>query len=101
MTSDPLFDAMRHFAYRDVHRAKRERISKTKWTEHLSEQGRAMADRLGIEISDFMLKRKSMFVARYCWHMVPNVAPPKKAKGSSWGWKKHIADPGAAGGTMH
>jgi hypothetical protein len=112
--SDPLFDALRFFAYQDVCRAKAEKQSKTAWTEHLTERGREMADRLGIEITDFEIERKAISVARCSWANFKTVAdirrdqrnaeremlarakrkPPKpkqpKSKGSSWGWKKHI-----------
>ena len=114
MTGDPVFDAMRYFAYEDVHRAKAEKQSRAAWRQRLTERGREMADRLGVAISDFEIERKAQHVARYSWANFKTVAdirreqrnaeremlarakrkPPKpkqpKPKGSSWGWKKHI-----------
>jgi hypothetical protein len=78
MTCDPLFDAMRHFAYEDVHRAKAEKQSKTAWTQHLTEGGREMADRLGVAISDFEIERKAQHVARYTWANFKTVADMRR-----------------------
>ena len=121
MATDPLFDAMRFFAYDDVMRAKSAKLSRTAWSDELAVKGREFADELGIEIDAEGIHYKAMCVCRWTWNNTLSPADinrrerqelaklqekarksaaskcsakAAKPKGSSWGWKKHISDQG-------
>jgi len=98
MANDQLFNEMMTFARQDVSRAvKTKGLKKKDWQKQLQEFGLKRANELKFAATDFDIERKAIWISGRLWYAAAkreSVAPKPKSKGSSWGWKKHIADQG-------